>query len=153
VTFPFSWEEDEKGYLTEITEKPGIIEVTVHKIKALGTGTLEEIGLGGIQADKGYQFYGVYITFKNLMHKQWSSPYGVYVGALLELETNRGNIYRSGGIPRVIDLRPEQAKDCWDYFEIRVDEKPTQLRHYDIINPNDPSSQQKLAIVFIWEIE
>ncbi len=93
------------------------------------------------------------MTFKSLMNKAWSSPYGVYVGALLELETDRGNSYKSGGIPRVIDLKPEQEKDDWDYFEIRVDEKPIELRHYDIINPDAPSSQQKLNVAYVWEIK
>ena len=153
ASFPFSWQEDEDGHLSELSGKPGIIEVKVHKIRSLGTGTLEEISLRGINAEKGYQFYGVFLTFRSLMHREWNCPYGVYVGAFFELQTDKGNIYRSKGMPRVIDLRPEQEKSAWDYFEIRVDEKPFELRHYDVVNPSAPPHEQKLAVAYVWRIE
>jgi len=152
VNFPSSWEEDENGYLTELTGKEGIIRITVVEIKALGS-SLEEVGLSGVKASEGYQFYGVHVIFKSLMHKEWSCPYGVYVGTLLELVTDKGNIYRvKWSSERVTELKPEEEKHTWACFEIRTDEKPLELRHYDIINPNAPPEKQKLDIVYIWKL-
>jgi hypothetical protein len=83
VPFPFSWIETGHGI---------DIEITVVNVTYLGTGTLERIGLGGVKAEKGYQFYGVYVTFRNLGHEQFYS-YQSGVGASLELQTNRSNLY------------------------------------------------------------
>ena len=158
VTLPFSWEEDEDGYLTDITEKKGIVKVTVVNITALGK-TLEKIGLSS-EAEEGYQYYGVYVTGKNLQNREWSCPYGVYIGTNFELKTNRTNIYKTMffgssdvrfgfGSP----MKPEEEEEGWARFEIREDEKPIELRHYEVINPEAPLEKRELGLVYIWKIE
>lgn len=158
VTFPFSWEEDEEGYLTNITGKPGVVRITVVNITALGK-TLKKVG-SYLEAEEGYQFYGVYAIGKNLLHEEWwtGGAHG-HVGTNFELKTNRGNLYKpkSGwgdirfgfGSP----MRPEEQVDGWVIFEIREDEEPVELRHYEVMNPGASWEEQELGIVYIWRIE
>lgn len=163
VSFPFSWEEDEQGYLTEITGKSGVVRITVVNItafgKTIGGFKLYGITVGGLKADEGYQFYGVYVIGKNLQRKEWWCPFNTYVGTDFELKTNRTNLYKSKsgwgdirfgfGSP----MKPEEEEDGWVYFEIREDEKPIELRHYEVINPEASLENRKLDMVYIWEIE
>ena len=156
VGFPFSWEEDEKGYLTIITGRTGVIRITVVNITFFGK-TLKKTGLIW-KAEQGYQYCGVYVIGKNLLHKEWwtGGSHG-YVGTCFELKTNRSNIYKPKPLGDVrfgfgSPMKPEEEEGRWVYFEIREDEKPIELRHYEIINPEAPPEEQKLEIVFIWKI-
>lgn len=141
VTFPFSW--------TETDHRNASIKITVVNITSLGTGNLERIGLRGIEADEGYRFYGVYLTFKNLRHEEYYT-HGSGIGAYLDIKTNRSNIYKAGygysSFARPPDLRPEEESDGWIWFQIRVDEKPIELRNYEVLN-------DELEIAYIWKIE
>ncbi len=152
VTFPFSWEEDEDSYLTEITGKNGALRVTVVNITSFGT-TLEMDGLGR-EAEEGYQLYGVYITYENLLHKKWVEGWQIHWAYDFEVKTNRTNLYRGKALYffRPIELKPEQGDDTWVIFEIRLDEKPVELRYYDFINPGYQSEEDK-CVVYIWKIE
>ena len=42
--------------------------------------------------------------------------------------------------------------DGWVCFEIREDEKPIELRHYEVINPEASVEKQELGIVYVWEL-
>lgn len=139
VSLPFSWEEPFKA------DTPAV-RVTIVNLTYLGPGTLERIGLRGIRADEGYQFYGVYFTVKYLFHER-SDTYA-RVGPLLELETDRGNIYQGKGFTLYLlsDFRPEEEKQGWDYFEIREDEKPTELLDYESIDG-------ELRIAYIFKLD
>lgn len=156
VTFPFSLEEDEEGYLTEITGKSGVIRITVVNITAFGKKTK---GILGWEAEEGYQFYGAYVLGKNLLHEEWwtGGAHG-YVGTSFELKTNRTNIYKPKPLGDIrfgfgSPLKPEEQVDGWVYFEIREDEIPIELRHYEVINPEASWEKRELGIVYIWKIE
>lgn len=133
VTFPFSW--------IETDHRNASVEITVVNITAFGKT------FRSWEAEEGYQFYGVYLTFKNLHHMKYQS-HGSEVGAYLEIETNRTNIYKPvsllpGDPP---DLEPEEESGEWVRFEIRIDEKPIELRDYEWINGES-------YIAYIWEIQ
>jgi len=138
VSFPFSRIESD-------------VEVTVAQVRALGSGTLTEIGLRGIKAKDGYQFIGVRITFRNLRHER-STEYGV-VGPLLALKTDRSNVYEGEGLPifHLSDFGPQEVKQAWDYFEIRQDERAVELWEYEVIVPGGPISQQR--VTHVWKLE
>lgn len=137
VSFPFSW--------TESDERNASIEITVVNITALGRN-LSRIGLRGIEAEDDYQFYGVYVTYKNLRHEEYWT-HGSGIGVYFEITTNRSNIYEPGspfaGDPP--DLKPEEKSSEWIWFQIRIDEKPAELRNYEWING-------ERYIAYIWNL-
>jgi len=83
-----------------------------------------------------------------LQHEEYWT-HGSGVGAYLEVETNRSNIYKpidslfAGDPP---DLRPEEKSGQWVRFEVRADEKPVELRDYEAFN-------DELQIAYIWKVE
>jgi len=150
VSFPFSWEV--KGKLMSGENVNGV-RITVVNMKYLGDNNLDEIGLGGISASSGYCFYGISYTMKYLRHKKWDG-FRAIAGLSLELKTDRDNTYKSKGLSYsyFTDFKPEEEKKIWEYFEIRKDEKPIELRNYEVLYPNAPSGKQ-MDIAYIWKIE
>ncbi len=149
VTFPYTWVEYD-------------MEVTVVNFTALGKSVLviEEIREGAPpppwekETEEGYQFYGVYTTFKNLRDARWDCypPEGPLAGCVFELETDKGNVYKSLTAVRALFFEPHQEKEKWGYFEILDDEKPVELRCLKVVNPDAHYREFKLSVAYIWKI-
>jgi len=147
VTFPYTWVEYD-------------MEVTVVNVTALGKSVLviEGIREGAPpppwekEAEEGYQFYGVYATFKNLRDARWDCypPEGPLAGGVFELETDKGNVYKT--TVRALFFEPHQEKEKWGYFEILDDERPVELRCLKVVNPDAPYQEFKLSVAYIWKI-
>lgn len=144
VKFPYSWKE--KGYPEDYalfdSVKQVNISITVFNITAFGKNFRRS------EAEEGYQYYNVYVTYKNLGHQKYSRPKGYSVGVYLELVTNRSNIYKSEtGLfaGTISELKPEEVKEEWIRFLIQADEKPVELRNYEVVN-------DELKIAYIWKI-
>jgi hypothetical protein len=147
VTFPYSWVEFD-------------MEVTVVNVTALGREILiiEEIREGAPpppyekETEEGYQFYGVEVIFKNTRDLRWDCfpPEGPLAGGVFELETDKGNEYKT--TVRALFFQPKQEKEKWGYFEILEDEQPVELRCWKVMNPDAPYQEYKLGVAYIWKI-
>ncbi len=127
VTFPYSWVESGNGI---------DIKISVLNVTCWGTE----------YADEGYQLYAVFVAFENLGHEHFNSL-GSGVGTLLELQTNRTNVYMAESV-RCGDLKPEEVYVTSVRFELRVDEKPVELRDYE-----PTGDDYDLYVAYIWKIE
>ena len=129
VSFPYRW------------EKGGVRAILIG---------IKSYGEFGRRAERGYKFIGIYGIYENLTHRSLSYREVLDKGAhipILKLKTNRGNIYehrfRTGACGLFAsDLRPEENKECWIVFEIRLDEEPIQL---DGLESN--------KVMYVWKIK
>lgn len=145
VVFPFSWEE--KGYPEDYTLFDSIKQVNI-SITVVNVTYFGKI-FGSWEAEEGYQYYGVYVKYKNLGHQKYYRPSGYDVGVSLELVTNRSNIYKPGNgfFSGTVDvLKPEEEKGEWIRFLIQMDEKPVELSNYEAFH-GEP------YVAYVWKIE
>lgn len=122
------------------------VEVTIVEMRDLGTEVL-----GIRQVEPGYYLVGVQVTLKNLRHEAHSLRSSLSKLILskpyFELMTSRANLYK-GEVPipdYAVNFRPEEVQEFWDYFEIRLDEKPMELRMYEDTDPAPYSDQLRIA--------
>lgn len=120
TSLPYSWTE-------------GDIMITIHEVFSADSKTEE-----GWVAEE-HQQYKVLISYENLAHR--TSESRVSVGDL-RLMTDRGNLYdpRYAGGSSCGRLDPEYRYETHNYaFNIRKDEKPTELWKYEDSRDEQPS--------------
>jgi len=159
VSFPFSWGIDGNECIVNLESEEAVIKVTVWNVTYLGTS----LGvLFGPWACEGYCFWGVYITYKNLLHRTWERKEPIHKDSF-EIVTNRGNVYKALEEGFLIllkeydgpsELRPEEEYSTRIIFEIRLDERPVELRHYGYrVEFLIFWQYRKFNLAYIWKIE
>jgi hypothetical protein len=96
----------------------------------------------GILVPRGYRQWTVNFQYENLLNTDWEPPNKDRIGhcaglASFKLKTNQGNIYKPrfvGGSPFCDSLKPKAVSTQKELyiFEIKEDEKPTELWGYDV---------------------